>query len=111
MHRPAKISNFEFIILGQKQILGLDISMDDLSENCLILNVQFGQPCMAIDQCIRELEDESSSEWRIEFVLFLLPQYPIDRSAFGIFKQHVHPFIVIEVTIEPKDVWMSENYF
>lgn len=93
MHRPSKICNLELTLESNQQIFGFDITMNHMLR-------------MAVDQCVAKRHDVRSSSSFVECPAAL--QFFVKFPFCGIFQDQVHTTGVVEVAVQPQDVWMAK---
>mmetsp|Transcript_12027 Transcript_12027/g.30948 ORF Transcript_12027/g.30948 Transcript_12027/m.30948 type:complete len:209 (+) Transcript_12027:209-835(+) len=93
MHRPTKIGNLQLPLESQQEVLGLDVTVDHVF-------------LVDVSQRLAELLDvESGARFREpRHRLQLFVQLP----PRGVFKDEIHSGLVVEVRVQPEDVWMPQ---
>lgn len=92
MNRPSKISNLQFTLNTQQQVLWLDITMNDM------LAMQIQQRLGHLTNVLGRLSFRESA---------ILAKLLVQLASGGVFKDQIDTVGVIKVAIKTEDVWMS----
>ena len=93
MDGPSEIGDFHLLAEAEKEILGLDVAMNDFLG-------------MTIDHGVEEFGHVRRCPRLVEFALGL--QHLVEFALGGEFQDEIHARLVVEIAVESEDVGVTE---